>query len=341
MKPKVTFITPSLGLGGAEKWILTLAKAFKKLTPYKIINLSGKQDQIIFNEALSITNVLSKNFYNSLDDLKNELIDSDVVISWGYNAQLDLKQFDFPSIDVSHSDPSWENHYILIKQTEKKSKYHVGVSKTATSSFENKNAVTIYNGINIKSLKTNIGRINQRKEWDCENKKVVLFLGRLSNEKNPLLVLETSKSFGNDWKFIFVESGPLLKIFNDIYQENVKLVPKTKHVGDYYAAADVVVMPSKVEGMPLVLLESWYSQVPIVTSEYSTYKELKDLHGELCWSIKENNSIELMKKIKIAYLSGRNNERVKKAKKIVEDNYTSEIMAENWENYIFSLLNNE
>jgi len=31
-KPKIALITPSLGMGGAERWIVTLAKFFKRQT---------------------------------------------------------------------------------------------------------------------------------------------------------------------------------------------------------------------------------------------------------------------------------------------------------------------
>lgn len=339
IKPKVAFITPSLGMGGAERWVVTLVKYLQNLNPYLILNLSGQSDKILLDSVPNRTQILS-NFYSNPESIIDSLHEADAVISWCFNLNLNLKEkLKCPTIDVSHSDPAWKNHEILIGQTSKNSLYHVGVSKVAASSFKNNKSEVIYNGIDTERLKEVKGRNKQREEWGCENNKIVLFLSRLSEEKNPKIILECSFMFDDSWKFIFVDTGSLKNEFNNIKNDNIKIVKKTENVGDYYAAADVVVLPSDVEGMPLVLLESWYCGVPVVTTKHSSYLELIDLHGELSLSTNVRpTAIDFSEKIKESFIYGRCYNKIHLAKKIVEENYTHEIMIKNWENYIFSKI---
>lgn len=338
-KPKVALITPSLGMGGAERWIVTLAKFFKRLDPYLILNLSGQSDSILLEEVPKTTKILS-NFYSNPEKIISFLNDADAVISWCFNLNINLKNnLKCPTIDVSHSDPSWKDHKLLINQTYKNSKYHVGVSKVAASAFSENDATVIYNGIDINRLEELKGRAKQRKEWSCEDNKVVLFLSRLSEEKNPKILVQCSELFDESWKFLFIDTGSLKKDFQLIKKQNIQLIKKTKDIGDYYAGADVIVLPSDVEGMPLVLLESWFCGVPIVTTQYNSYLELMNLHGELCLSTKVRpTAVEFSNKIKEAYKQGRKSEMVVLAKSIVESNYTHKTMIKNWENYIFSKI---
>ena len=97
-----------------------------------------------------------------------------------------------------------------------------------------------------------------------------------------------------------------------------------------------MVLPSDIEGMPLVLLESWFCAVPVVTTRYASYLELEDMHGELCLSTQVRpTAIEFSNKIQQAFYEGRNSKRVVLAKSVVENNYTHETMIKNWEKYIF------
>jgi len=335
-KPKVALITPSLSMGGAERWIVTLAKFFNRLDPYLILNLSGYSDSILLEDIPKTTKVLS-NFYSNERSIINALSDADAVVSWCFNLNISLKnELNCPTIDVSHSDPSWKNHSLLIKESCKKSKYHVGVSKVAASAFKENNSTVIYNGIDTERLNQFKGRIKQREEWGCENKKVVIFLSRLSEEKNPKIILECSELFDESWKFLFVNIGLLKKEFNTINKPNIKIIEKTKNIGDYYYGADVVVLPSDIEGMPLVLLESWFCGIPVVTTNYNSYLELTNTHGELALSTNiRPTAIEFANKIQQAFYEGRNSNKVVLAKKIVENNYTYQTMIKNWEDYIF------
>lgn len=341
---KIAFITPSLQMGGAERWILTLVKNFKKVNPYLILCLSSNLDQDLFKEACDLTSVVCSNFRKNPENIKDFLKNADVVISWAYTLDYNLaKKLTCPVVDVSHSDPAWEDHARIIKKTSQNATHYVGVSQTASLAFNPElKPTTIYNGVDVNRIKPFITRAEQQTLWKIRNKKIVLFIGRLSQEKNPLLVVEAANHLEDDWVVLFVESGQMIDEMKKFESEKIRFIPKTMHVGNYYLGADVIVMPSKVEGMPLVLIESWLSGIPTVTTQYAAYKEFTENHGDLSWSIPVNGSGEqLARSIKEAYDSGRKSERVLKAKEIALSKYTAPTMASNWENYIFNLVGND
>lgn len=338
-KPKVVFITPGLGMGGAERWIVTLAKFFKKIEPKCIINLSGKSDEKLKEEAKLATKVIDGNPKINYFLIKEQCSDVDALICWGCpNLKILTRDLTCKVIDVSHSDPIWVNHKSLINRSSLGATHHVGVSKTAAKAFpEQFIPKVIYNGIDPNRVFPKNNRQKKREEWKLKDEKIALFLGRLSNEKNPLVLVEATKYLPDNWKTLFIANGPLLDQIKE--NDKIKLIPKNMNIADLMEAADVLVLPSLYEGMPLVLIEGWVAGIPTVTTQYSTYKELTQLHGELSWSVPvEPNPKELATAIENADKAGRLSEKVINAKKIALEYYVSDKMVENWENYILSIL---
>jgi glycosyltransferase involved in cell wall biosynthesis len=75
-----------------------------------------------------------------------------------------------------------------------------------------------------------------------------------------------------DYKFIFVGEGPdesRLKamILDYDLSEQVKLVPWTSNPAQIYASIDMLLIPSRFEGVPLVMLEAMLYKLPIVASD--------------------------------------------------------------------------
>ena len=338
-KPQIVFLTPGLGMGGAERWIVTLAKFFNKLEPKYIINLSGRQDDKLYEEACQVTQVINGNPSINLQLIKKYCQNIDVIISWGCPNLKNLTNgLSCKIIDVSHSDPVWERHQLLISRSSLGATHHVGVSKTASSAFPKQfNPTTIYNGIDPNRVIPKNNRKNKRQEWGIKNEKIALFLGRLSDEKNPLVLVEATKYLPKNWKSVFIANGPLLDQMPQ--NDKIKLIPKDMNIDDVMEAADVLVLPSLYEGMPLVLIEGWVAGIPTVTTQYSTYNELTEMHGELSWSVPVNpDPKELASKIEEASKVGRSSEKVQNAKKVALQYYVSDKMVENWENYILSIL---
>ncbi|WP_300926941.1 glycosyltransferase family 4 protein [uncultured Dubosiella sp.] len=112
--------------------------------------------------------------------------------------------------------------------------------------------------------------------FNQENKKVVLFVGRLAEVKGVKYLIESMKDV--DAKLVIVGSGPLeaqLKKQAETLRNKVEFLgPKThKELKTIYASADIFVMPSITasdggkEGFGLVILEAMASGLPVVASD--------------------------------------------------------------------------
>lgn len=100
----------------------------------------------------------------------------------------------------------------------------------------------------------------------------ILWVGRLSPPKDPLALLEALANFSEQkWHLDIVGTGPLAEEVDQRIKELglVKRVTRHGEVSDphpFYERCDVVVLLSKSEGMPLVLLEAMAHQKPVIAS---------------------------------------------------------------------------
>jgi glycosyltransferase involved in cell wall biosynthesis len=113
----------------------------------------------------------------------------------------------------------------------------------------------------------------------------LLFVGRLAAEKNLSVLLEALAGISQRFETTIVGEGPLkaelIRQAADLGLDNVRFYGRA--VGDelhhLYRAADVFVLPSKSEGMSLVLLEALAMGLPVVATDLSGNAEVV-IHGE-------------------------------------------------------------
>ena len=112
------------------------------------------------------------------------------------------------------------------------------------------------------------------------------FSGRLSAEKDPQAVLRIACRFAEEdgVRFVMTGTGPLeedlrRRIVRLRLEGRVHLVGMVAEVRDYLACYDVLVLPSKVDGRPTVVLEALAMGVPVIASRVGGLPELVQ-HGE-------------------------------------------------------------
>jgi len=328
---KVIFLTPSLNMGGAERWVLTLAENFTRVRTHAILNLMGQDNDVLNDEASKICPVHI--CHNNIPKINEYCAEADVVISWGC-PQLPKLSIDCPVIEVSHSDPTWPLHKNLINKTICGATHYVGVSQTASKAFPDFcDSVTLYNGIDLNRLKQTKSREQMRSEWNINSQRLVLFTGGDKAVKNPKVIVETAKILPDNYLMLYVSN-------RHFESKGLKVIPPDIQIGNLYHAADVLAMPSMYEGMPLVLLEAWAAGLPTVTTKYDAYRELAALHSqELSWTTEVSpKPDELAHQIQEAYY-GKDLDRVLDAQSIVLENYTTQHMVDRWENYLLGILN--
>jgi glycosyltransferase involved in cell wall biosynthesis len=114
--------------------------------------------------------------------------------------------------------------------------------------------------------------------------KVILFAGRLSRKKQVHLIIEAlykSIQKDHDWKLIIAGEGPLEKDLKT-QVERLKLAELVYFVGSVsndripsiYNSADIVALPSKDEGIPMMLLEALACGIPVVATNVGGIPEI-------------------------------------------------------------------
>jgi len=123
----------------------------------------------------------------------------------------------------------------------------------------------------FKKIKNN----NFRKKYKITEKNLVLFFGRLNPTKGPEKLAQTAINITKKRKDIaFVWVGPdegkaeevkkLIKPYKNMFY--LGAIRGKDKIAEMYQSADVYVMPSYREGLPLTLFEAMASSLPIVAS---------------------------------------------------------------------------
>lgn len=164
---------------------------------------------------------------------------------------------------------------ILVNYYLKKAKKVIVVSekmkKMLEDDFEIKNSLVVRNG--IKEL---FEMTDQSKNF--------LFVGRLTEVKDPLMLIEIFNEFlkvRKDFKLKIVGDGPLkeqvLKKIDDYkIKDNVDFegFVERERIKDIYKKAFLTLITSRSEGFPTILFESFSSGVPVVSFDVGGVKEV-------------------------------------------------------------------
>ncbi len=183
----------------------------------------------------------------------------------------------------------------------------------------------IYNGIDSEACDKAL-RDRFEKKYNCGD--FVLFVGSIQDIKNPRLFVQLAARMP-DIRFVMIgknlDAVHLGKIYGVSIPSNLILIQEVKHelVLDAMSACKALVMTSKREGIPTILLETMYLGKPVVVPAHSGCKEVvsSDEYGFLY----EPDSLnDLIKQTQQALVSTHVGER---ARKRVSEQYDWKILA--------------
>ena len=130
--------------------------------------------------------------------------------------------------------------------------------------------ITIPRGVDAHRLEPTRSREQVRRSIGISpNASVVLSLGALVWEKDPLAHLEVLKRLGAGVTHIFAGDGPLRSdleaaISREGLEGRVVVLGSRSDIGDLLLASDVMLLASRSEGMPGCLIEAGMAGVPVV-----------------------------------------------------------------------------
>lgn len=117
---------------------------------------------------------------------------------------------------------------------------------------------------------------------------VILAAGRLVPQKGFDILLDIAsclKKITANWKIIIVGNGPDEKLLKDKMsmlglEELVEFHPFTRDLNYYYSMAGIFVLPSRYEGLPLVLIEAQALGIPCIAFDCPTGPREVISHGK-------------------------------------------------------------
>lgn len=343
---RVAFLTPSLHIGGAERWILSLARHFVDAQAVDVVLCAPHFHPDIFKEAAQLMPVFAARQLGDPEETRRLLAQAcrraDVLITWGIPRLATVTHgLRLPVIDVSHSDGAWQQQTKMVRRASGGANFHVAVSRAALGAFPAgvaQRAVVIYNGAEVHRVSPRRGRTWQRAQWGVTEKdRVALFLGRFDEVKGPLRLIDALPHLPAEWKAVFHGHGPLLSQLRSRAQkceQRCRILAPVSQVGDALAAADVLVMPSRHEGMPLSLVEAWLAGLPAVTTRFAFVEEAQRMHGPLGTTVPLNATAEQLADA----ISNASSKHACRAREVAWNRYTAAAMAQRWEEFLQAVL---
>lgn len=200
-----------------------------------------------------------------------------------------------PVVSTQHNVPS--NYHPVVRLTERATRVlddaTVAVSQGVERAFTGRahspgdfedSWCTIYNGINVLGFHRRVEEADGeaiRSELGIQpDSKLFLSVGRYVPDKEQSTLLKGFEHASlNDAELVIVGHGPLEADLRATANqlgigEQVHVTGRVPEVPPYYAAADAFLSASRVEGLPVTVVEAMAAELPVVASEIPGTSEL-------------------------------------------------------------------
>lgn len=181
----------------------------------------------------------------------------------------------------------------------------VYVSEETKVSFGSSRGVVIRNGIDTNQfIKNNAIQAEMRQKLQLDDHFILLFASRWTANKG---IFELLRAFAvvkgktnKKLKLVLIGSGEKDRVLSEIESLNISKyvlpIGTVKSVYEFYCMADIFILPSQFEGLPMALLEAMSCGLPSIASRVGGNPELVN-SGKNGILIEPNNFEELVEKI--------------------------------------------
>lgn len=280
----IVHISGSLAGGGAEQMVLQLASRSNAEIDTRVFALANEaeleplfKEKHINYEFLGINSFKNVTLWNGLKQLHHAIKNKkdivfhchqfhSVVLAMLYN----LIYKSYPIVFTLHSSLVAElSRKIILFLTKPLRKKDIIFSPIAKIWYL-KNSIIIPNGVDFDKYK-----MEQVRVLKSDKRFQFLFIGRLSYEKNPLILVDFAlelikkkeKNFVINILGIGVLYQNLIKIIEQNNLENYFILHGFKNnIRPYLEECHCLLIPSLWEGLPIALIESAAAKLPIIST---------------------------------------------------------------------------
>lgn len=285
--------------GGIENFVMNVYRNIdREIIQFDFAFLDGRKGYFD-DEAISLgahiyhydddKNTL-QNHYKSLtriikDNGPYAAVHSHIYFFSGYTLWIAKKMGVEIRVSHSHETKKGRKETLLRKTYEsfmrrmihKNATHMLGCSDAAGRALfgDGENYKVLYNGIDLTRFTfSKMARDSLREKLGLSDKKVILNVGRFADQKNHDFIVDIFEKVcecESDAVLMLIGTGPL----QDAVEKKLEakqLLDKTiilsniKDTENYYNAADVFILPSKYEGMPIVSVEAQATGLPALIS---------------------------------------------------------------------------
>ena len=339
---RITFCITELDVGGAEKALVRIAIGLKSLGwQVRVISLrdKGPMAEPLEADNIPVTSLNCGGFFDLriFGRLRDELQRSPTDVLYCFLHQANLcgrmvakstnVRVVLSGIRVADRRLSVRiperltqgkvDHYVAVSDSV--AKFHAelcGISESKISA--------IPNGVDLPSA-------DRLKPDQTVEKHRLLFVGRLTPQKNPMCLLDAFCRLPNELQtnteLLFVGDGPLRAemqrfIRNRQLENGIQLLGQRDDVSSLMQQAALLVLPSRWEGLPNVVLEAMANGLPVVATAVDGTRDVVT-DGRNGWLVSANEPDLLAEAIRKALENPDERSKIAEAARtFVEQNYS-------------------
>lgn len=343
-KLRVGFITPSLYWGGAERWMLDLARMSTDLLDW--VGCACVTTMYRDRTMVDLFEPYMPVYSHGRDAVQQVAAKADVLVSWGsYDLDAMVYGYTGPVVFVSHGCGQFDRN--AARSAILGATHLAAVAETATEPLRpyarGLPIEVLHNGIDPARCVQTESRESVRRRLGVGNRQFLVgYLGRMSPEKNPTGIAKAVSLLPRKFRALFVGGGTNAPAewaeIREILGKRALFVDRTEAIGDYYRAMDCFCLLSPREGFSMAMLEAMHCGVPCVLTNVGVLPELEAMIGRHWESIPFGDDTEKCAAEAIrglARLSRQERDRIcDECRTVIGKRFTGRHMVERWVEYL-------
>lgn len=274
---RILIISPTeKGIGGIAQHVQGLSN-FLKQNRHKVEILSSENTFTLPIKGLKNPSFMVSAFFKT--KLKKG---NDIVHAHNLPAALPMKNASGKKVLTIHGIYSEQIDILHGKTTGKLSNSYEKDALTWADAITviTKEAYDYYTklGFKVHHVPNAIDLLSLPQKKDRRYEKQIIFAGRLSKEKGILTLLDVVKEIPQDLHMLILGSGPEENKVKEIAKSQPNLhflgYQKKEKTIELIQGSDILIQPSRVEGLSSTILEAMASKTPIIATNIGGNKEI-------------------------------------------------------------------